>query len=202
MRIVGIVGGVASGKSQVAELLEGLGAGILDADREGHEVLKQGPVKQALRERWGSEVFDSHGEIDRKKIAQIVFAAPNGRSGELVFLEHLTHPRIRSRLQQRADEFRREGKPAAVLDAPLLLEAGWKGLCDAILYVDAPRQVRWERAAKRGWSEEDFARREASQQQLDQKRAQADRIIDNSQSLTHTRQQVLDFWNQFVKHAA
>ena len=115
MIVIGILGGVGSGKSAVSDRLTTLGAVVLDADQLGHEVLRQPEVKAELRRRWGETVMDAAGEIDRRKVAEIVFAAtPQGRE-ELAFLEQLTHPRIKQRLQTQLAELNVAGVRAAVL---------------------------------------------------------------------------------------
>ena len=143
MHILGLLGGVASGKSLVAGQLERLGAGVLDADRAGHEVLRMPEVEQAARERWGEAVFRPDGHIDRHRLAAIVFAPPPKGSEERRFLEELTHPRIRRLLEKEANGLAAAGFPAAVLDAPLLLEAGWDTLCHRLILVDAPGNCAW-----------------------------------------------------------
>lgn len=195
MILIGVAGGVASGKSLVSEQLASLGAEIFDADRNGHEVLREPEVKEAIRLRWGDGVFTAAGEVDRRKVAKIVFApSPLGRDG-LIYLEQLTHPRIGQRLQDRMAELaRRGGTIAVVLDAPVMFKAGWDKLCGKILFVDAPRELRLVRAKSRGWSEMDFDAREATQESLDVKRGRADVIVDNSSSPEHTYAQVERFW--------
>jgi dephospho-CoA kinase len=184
MILIGILGGVASGKSEV-----------LDADRVGHAVLREAEVRQAVQRRWGEAVLDAAGEIDRRKVAEIVFAAAAAESrAELTFLEQLTHPLIGQRLQEQLAELHREGVRAAVLDAPVMLKAGWDRLCQRIVFVDTPRDVRLARARQRGWTEADFAAREAAQELLETKRSRADVTLDNSLTRQHLYAQVDRFW--------
>ncbi len=195
MKIVGILGGVASGKSLVAEQFRHLGAKILDADQVGHEVLREPEVIQAARERWGDAVIAEDGQINRSKVAKIVFAPPPAGTEELAFLEQLTHPRIGTRLEQELARLRRSRDvELVVLDAPVMLKSGWDKFCDHILFIEVPRNLRQERARKRGWNDADFAARESSQESLEVKRAAADQTIDNSGSVEATRQQVESFW--------
>ena len=194
MILIGILGGVASGKSEVSSRLRSLGAAVLDADRVGHAVLREAEVKQAVRRRWGETVLDAAGEIDRRRVAEIVFAAAPESRAELTFLEELTHPRIGQRLQEQLAELHREGVRAAVLDAPVMLKAGWDRMCQRIVFVDAPRDVRLARARQRGWTEADFAAREAAQEPLETKRSRADVTIDNSLTRQHLFAQVDRFW--------
>lgn len=200
MHVIGIVGGVASGKSLVAEELRALGAVVLDADRAGHEALREPEVKEALRGRWGDSILDSDGQIDRRAVAKIVFAPTLEGARELAFLESVSHPRITARLADKLAELRKRGDiPAVVLDAALLFRGGWDKLCDQILFVDAPRDVRLARAVSRGWTPEHFAAREAAQELLDEKRRRSNVVIDNSGSAEETRERVREFWRVLNK---
>jgi dephospho-CoA kinase len=199
MKIVGLVGGVASGKSLVAKMLVELGAGLLDADRTGHAVLAEDPaVQRELHKRWGDAVFAADGSVDRSAIAGRVFAAGGTAELDRRFLEELLHKRIRRRLLQKKDQFAGEGRPAVVLDAPVLLEAGWGPMCDILLMVDVPREIRLERALQRGWSEAEFDRREAAQWPVDDKRREAHFVLSNDGSEDELRAAVRDFWQAHV----
>ena len=193
--MIGLLGGVASGKSFVARAFAELGAGVLDADRAGHAVLETAAVKAAARGRWGDAIFDGSGEIDRKRLAEIVFAPPPAGPPQREYLERITHPEIGRLLMRQADEMEASGCRAAVLDAPLLLEAGWDQFCDTLVFVDAPRLLRLARARKRGWSEKEFAVREGAQESLDSKRKRADVVVDNSGSPEQTQAQVRRLWD-------
>lgn len=196
MITIGLLGGVASGKSLVAETFRELGAAILDGDRAGHEVLELEEVKQALRARWGERVFTPEGAVYRPAVAAIVFGPGAEEAAERAWLESVTHPRIGELLLGRLAELGRGQPPAVVLDAPLMLEAGWDRMCDLVVFVDAPHDLRRSRALGRGWREEDFAAREGAQESLDRKRARADVVIDNSGSAEATRQQVARVWRE------
>jgi len=198
MHLIGILGGVASGKSTVAGYLAELGAGLLDADRAGHEVLRLPQVEAAARQRWGEAIFADDQHIDRSRLARIVFAPSPGGPPERRFLEQLTHPLIRQRLAEKARQLAAQGVPAAVLDVPLLLEVGWNDLCNHLVFVDAPAEVRRARARGRGWSDGEFAAREGAQADLENKRTSADAVIDNSGLPRQTRRQVEDFWRRLV----
>ena len=195
IKIIGILGGVASGKSLVAEQFRHLGAKVLDADQVGHEVLREPEVIQAACERWGDAVLAEDGQIDRTKVAKIVFAPSPVGTEDLAFLEQLTHPRIGARLEQLFERTRQNGDTEVViLDAPVMLKSGWDRFCDHILFIEAPRNLRRQRARERGWNDADFAARESAQESLETKRAAADHVIDNSGSIDATRQQVESFW--------
>jgi dephospho-CoA kinase len=197
MNVLGLLGGVASGKSLVAQQLAELGAVVLDADRAGHETLRLPEIIAAAKARWGEGVLDPDGQINRLQLAKIVFAPPPAGAEERRYLESLTHPEIGRRLAAEA-ESKENASPLAVLDAPLILEAGWDKMCTHLAFVDAPRELRLAHALKRGWTEEDFAAREAVQESLDIKRGRADFIIDNSGSALHTQLQVERLWQSLV----
>ncbi len=191
MVVIGLAGGIASGKSMISGQFQALGARCLDADKAGHQVLLDPDVKSAVRERWGDQVFDPSGEINRAEVASIVFAQNASAREELSFLEQLTHPRIGQLLQQQMDHC--EGD-VLVLDAPVMFKAGWNQLCNEIVFIEAPHADRLRRALQRGWTAEQFAAREAAQEPLDWKRQQAGFVIDNSSTPDHTRQQVETIW--------
>lgn len=198
--VIGVAGGVASGKSLVSEKLRSLGAGVLDADRLGHDVLREQQVLEAIRDRWGDSVFDADGQVDRRAVAAIVFAPPPTGPEELAFLESLTHPRIEERLRTRIEKLREMPRFAAtVLDAAVMFKAGWDKLCDQIVFVDVPREMRLRRAMLRGWTPEQFAAREAAQESVEKKRQRADIVIDNSGTPRQTFQQVAEVWRSLIQ---
>lgn len=199
MRIVGVVGGIASGKSEVTRHLERLGALRLDADQAGHQVLEEDEVREALQARWGPAIVDSTGQLSRSAIGRRVFGTEPNAAVDRVFLERIMHPRIAARLQEKMTEAETEGRKVAVLDAPLLFEAGWDSLCDEILFVDVPDGQRLERALRRGWTEDEFRQREAAQMSLVNKRQRSHTIIDNSRSLEDTFDQLNAVWSSWVR---
>jgi dephospho-CoA kinase len=198
MLTLGLVGGIASGKSLVAQCFYELGAVVLDGDRAGHAVLREPDVIAALKERWGDKILDSAGQISRKQVAKIVFAP--GHAAEKRFLEQLTHPRIERKLQQELAAAQASQTPprAVVIDAALLFEGGWDKLCDKIIFVDAPRDVRLERAVRRGWSAEQFAAREAAQLPPEEKRERSHIVIRNVRTLENLREVVRLTWRDLV----
>ena len=199
MFVIGLVGGIASGKSAVASQLASLGAEVIDADRLGHEVLDDPEVIAAAIDRWGNEILDQAGRLDRRAIAAHVF--PTGdeqvdHPPELEFWQGCTHPRIEHFVQRRLESLskRKSPPPGVVLDAALLFEAGWERICDAVIFLEVPREIRLQRALARGWSEADFAAREAAQMPVDEKRQKADFVIDNSVALEETYRRVKEVW--------
>jgi len=197
MHIFGIVGGIASGKSAVSAELAALGATVLDADRTAHEVIQLPDVKQALVDRWGSGILTDSGEVNRQAVAEQVFSSQPNSEAELRFLEQTLHPQIRLQFEAELDRLAKKGVPAAIIDAPLLLEAGWGSLCDGVIFVDSTREKRLERAALRGWSEEDFSLREQAQMPIKEKKSSATHVVANDGSLEALKTQVRDFWGLF-----
>ncbi len=200
MKVIGVVGGIASGKSFVTEQLKSFGAAVLDADQIGHEVLMDEAVKTAVRQHWGPTVFDTAGQIERGKLAARVFDPQ--RPEELKQLEMITHPRIAERLRARIAEFSAAGDiPFLVLDAPVMVKAGWHVFCDLILFVDVPLATRRQRAALRGWTTQMFDNREAMQAPLDEKRRISTHVIHNNGTRQATKQQLVEFWDRMTSSA-
>ncbi|MEX2139139.1 MAG: dephospho-CoA kinase [Pirellulales bacterium] len=198
MKTLGLLGGIASGKSLVAKKLQDLGAVVLDADRAGHEVLRLPHVKVTARSRWGASIFGSNGEIERKRLAAIVFARTGEGRRELECLEKLTHPEIGRRLQDQLNLLREQGVQVAVLDAPVMLKAGWDRFCDQIWFIDAPHEVRLKRAQTRGWTEDEFRARELAQEPVERKRELADLVLDNSGDIEYTHRQIERLWHSLI----
>ncbi len=150
MITIGLIGGVASGKSAVARLFAERGAVILDADRVGHEVLYEPLVIDQLVARWGRGILNEQGQINRRAVAKIVFAP--GNESERQFLNGVSHPRIAARLEEQLAELRESNCPAAILDAALVLEAGWDKLCDEVIFIAVPREQRLARTIDQRFS--------------------------------------------------
>ena len=200
--LVGIVGGIGSGKSAVANQFRRLGAEVLDGDRLGHEVLADPAVRDLLRTRWGDQILEPTDptHINRGEVAKIVFGASEEAEMELRYLESVTHPRIRTLIRSRLAQWEQQhaGGQAPVVvifDAPLLLEAGWDELCQYILYVDVSRETQLERLSSRHWSPNQLAAREARQLPLAEKRARAAWVIDNSGSPEELATQIAPIWH-------
>lgn len=196
MLTVGLAGGIASGKSLVASQFELLGAKALNADRLGHDVLRDEVVIDEIEHALGS-VLDSTGQLDRKVIAEIVFEQSDQAKQKLAALEKITHPRIKKKIIACIEQYRNEDYPAAVLDAPVMFKSGWDRLCDKIVFVRADVEVRLQRAIKRGWSEQHFHQRESSQTPIDVKFSKATDVIDNNKGLQDTNHQVRQLWEKW-----
>jgi dephospho-CoA kinase len=195
--VIGLLGGIASGKSSAARVLSEQGAALLDADEEARAALADPAIRDALADRHGRTILAADGSIDRAALARAVF----GRPEHLSHLEALVHPVVRERLGRRVDELvLRRDLPAVVLDVPLLLEeadAGKRPLaarCDLLLFVESPAPERRRRAmARRGWDGDELARREAHQLAPEEKRQRADVVIRNDGSEAQLRERLLEW---------
>jgi dephospho-CoA kinase len=186
--VIGIIGGIGSGKSAVARQFADLGCAIIDADAIGHELLDDRQVLDELRRRWGDGIFDDAGRVDRASLADIVFQT----RGELDALNGILHPRIGAEMARAVSEARGDDSvDAIVLDAALLMEAGWDALCSCVIFVDTPEPERLRRvSSQRNWDPENWESREKMQISLDIKRSRCDYLIDGSSSVSHLREQV------------
>lgn len=178
----GVVGGIGSGKSHVARKLARAGGTCpIDADKLGHEALRQPEVKAEVLRRLGhfSEgLLQTDGELNRQRLGELVFSSPE----LLAELEAVTHPWIRQRIREQvAIEKSRPGARRVVLDVALLLEAGWRDEVDRLIFVDAPDAVRLRRVLSRpGWTEKMWRLREGAQIPLTSKRLMSDDVFNNS----------------------
>jgi dephospho-CoA kinase len=176
--ILGVIGGIGSGKSRVAAILAERGGRVVSGDEAGHAALKQAAIKARIAGRWGRAVFDEQGEINRRRLGEIVFADADERRA----LEEIVFPFIEARLRQQIAAARADAQVKfVVLDAAVMLEAGWDKECDIILFVHTPAEERLRRLhEQRGWMEKELRARENAQMPLAEKRARADAVVDNS----------------------
>ena len=182
--IVGLAGGVGSGKSTVARLFRKMkrSARILDADVLGHRVLSRPEIRRALADAFGPEILDGRG-VDRRALAKAAFGSP----AAVKRLNRIVHPAILDEI--RAVIGRTRGW--LILDASLLFETGLDALCDRVVYVDAPLAIRRRRArVARGWPPGELERRERFQWRPARKRARADDVIDNAGPVARTERQI------------
>lgn len=198
MLVIGVAGGVASGKSTVASLLGELGAVILDADKLGHQVLLEPIIKLEVRKRFGDAIFDGQSEIVRSRLAKLVFGGEPQSQVNLVDLERITHPRIGQLIREELDSLHKTGSVAVVLDAAVMFKAGWDSICDRIVFVEAAESVRINRAKLRGWTEQEFRQRESQQLPLAEKLKKATEVIDNqTDNRDDLRLRVRNIWRQW-----
>ncbi|HEY8552677.1 MAG TPA: dephospho-CoA kinase [Thermaerobacter sp.] len=200
--LIGLTGGIGSGKSVVARMLEALGAGVVDADAIAREVVRPGePALERVVQVFGPAVLTPAGELDRRALGRIVFQDERARQE----LERILHPAIHRRTWERIGALLASGRhPAVVWDVPLLFEVGAEHRVDQIWVVTAPRAVRLERLRRRDpdLSAEELERRMAAQWPLEEKAARAHVVIDNGGDLEGTRRQVEAAWRQHVLRGA
>jgi len=196
MKIIGLTGGIASGKSTVAKCLASLGAHIIDADLIAHQIMEPGaPAYQEIIQHFGEQVIHTSGQIDRVKLGAIVFSQPE----ELKVLNGITHPHIGTETRQRIKAAAAAGVEVAVLDVPLLYEVGMEKLADEVWVVWVNPEIQRERLIQRDNISEATARsRIASQMPLEEKRKRAQVVIDNNGSQAETCEQVTRFYNHLV----
>ncbi|NBB94719.1 MAG: dephospho-CoA kinase [Planctomycetes bacterium] len=186
--VIGITGGIGSGKSTVARAFGEVGCEVIDADALGHALLDEPGIREAIRRQWGGEVVNASGAVDRGKLGRLVFADPQVRRR----LEDILHPPMRSEMQRRIAAARQAGRTrAVVIDAAVLFEAGWDVLCTHTVYVEAPLADRVARVtAARGWSRAELLRREKVQFPLDRKQELCCYGLKNVDDVSHLPGQV------------
>ncbi|MER3420906.1 MAG: dephospho-CoA kinase [Chloroflexota bacterium] len=194
MRVIGLTGGIAAGKSTISQILAELGAVVIDADKVGHEAYRRGTEAwRALVAHFGEGILTPDGEIDRRKLGAIVFADPAERRA----LQDIVWPRMKEMIRQRLAELRAQGTPVAVIEAAVLIEAGWTDLVDEVWVVQVPEDVALQRlVARNNLSEADARARIRAQLSNAERAAHADVIIDNSGTVEEARAQVERAWTK------
>ena len=200
MKVLGLTGGIGSGKSAAAQILGDLGAVVVDADRVGHETYRPGtPGWQQVVDAFGREVVAADGTIDRTRLGAIVFAD----AAQLARLNAIVHPLIRAAVAERIGAARAAGRtPAVVVEAALLVEAKWDALVDEVWVVTARREVIEQRLmAQRGLDRSAIATRMRAQLSDQERAARADVIVDNSGSREALRAALAALWRDRVRGA-
>ena len=196
MKIIGLTGGIGTGKTEVSRILEGLGAQVISADAMGQ--LAYAPGTEGWRrvvEEFGGDVLGPRGEVDRTKLGATVFSDER----RLRKLNAIVHPLIRSMVEKRLEELGDRGAPVAVVEVVLLLEAGWTGLVDEVWVVAADEDVAVARAAARSGLEPEAVRARAQAQMPQSERvARADVVIENNESLESLRVRVSELWKNRI----
>ncbi|MDD4923615.1 MAG: dephospho-CoA kinase [Dehalococcoidales bacterium] len=193
MKIIGLTGGIGSGKSTVAGFLAELGAVVLDADKIGHEIFAtDAEVRQEIVDNFGKQVLDQKGQINRKKLADVVFKDRES----LIKLNLITHPPIYRRLQSILEAYQRQGIEVVVIDAPLLIEAGWSTRVDETWVTIAPKEVIVERLEKRGLKREDVLSRINMQISPEDRMKAAKIVINTNVPLEDLKQAIDDLWHK------
>lgn len=187
--VIGILGGIGSGKSSVIRQIQDLNLAIIDADVVGHDVLKSADVIARLTKTFGTSILKD-GAIDRRSLGDLVFGEDSSSQGNLEKLNAIVHPEIRRRLHREIDSAKKTAD-AVILDASLLLEGNWDEHCDHLIFVDTTEHVRQARVQKnRGWDADELPKREKTQVKIAAKRQRADFTVDNSGDLEHSSRQM------------
>ena len=190
--VIGLLGGIGSGKSLVSSIFRKMGAEIIDADEIVRGLLKTGAVRRAYARAWGPGVLRGDGTIDPAAVARAVF----GRPAQVRKLNRLIHPKVVREMRRRVRAAKRR---VAVIDAPLLLETRSERMCDVLVFVDAPRAQRIRRVREtRGWTAAELIRREAAQKPLSQKKNLADHVIRNDGPASKVRAQAREVWGRIL----
>ena len=197
MIVIGLTGGVGTGKSTVAKMFRQLGAVVLDADALAHQAMEPTrPAWRSIVKVFGNGVLNADRTVNRRRLASLVFSDARRRRQ----LERIIHPVVLRQMKRALRQLRRaRAVNAVVLDVPLLLEVGAEGLVDALVVVTAPPQAQRKRLQRaHGWSDEETTARIAAQWVLSAKAALADYVVDNSNGVKATRRQVRQLWKQLV----
>ena len=194
--VIGIAGGIGSGKSFVAKLFGEAGALVISSDDQVTDAYRDPEVRKTLRQWWGAEVIRPDGEINRRLIGAKVFADPAERKR----LEELLHPRVHAARERAMAAAAHDPRVLAFAwDTPLLFETDLHRQCDAVVFVDAPLDTRLARVMRtRNWDAAELARRENSQWGLDRKRDFADYVISNTAGVDFARGQVQDVLSRIL----
>ena len=200
MYVIGITGGIGSGKSTVSDMLRAKGATILHADQVGHEVYRPGtPVQEQVVQAFGRQVLTEDGQIDRRKLGQIVFS----EAGALERLNAITHPPMRQLMIEKLEELRRKGTPVVILEAALLIEAGWVDLADEVWVTTVEPDEAARRSMERsGLSRQQAEARIAAQLSNAERMKHAQVVIDTNCSLADVAQRVDELWEDLTARLA
>jgi len=190
--IIGILGGISSGKSTVAKQLETFGCAVIDADKIAKDLLLADEVKLDIRRAFGDGVFDSAGNIDKAKLADAAFNNP----AAVGTINNIIHPRVMQTTESLIAQYQADAKvKAIVLDIPLLMEVGWEKRCDKLVFVACDEQLRFKRAAQRGNLDENLLKkREKFQISLDNKRKIAHYTVCNNEDLSELNKQISEIF--------
>ena len=193
VKVIGLTGGIGSGKSTVARFLEEMGAVTIDLDRVGHEVLKEAEIRNRLAGEFGRDIMAAGGEIDRAKLGRLVFNDPEALSG----LNAIVHPAIDKKVSHLLDGYRRQGQRVVVLEAAAMLEAGRGEDFDELWVTTAPEELALARLSGRtGLSREEALTRLRSQLSNEERVRQADVVIDTDCTLDELKERVAAEWRK------
>lgn len=197
MIVIGLTGGIGTGKSEVARIFQELGAVIINADQIGHQAYTpHSEIWQEVVKAFGEEILQPNGEIDRKKLGSIVFADPD----QLTRLNQIMHPRMARMVAQQVQELREQGADVVVVEAALLFEAGWDSLVGEVWSTESPENLVINRLQSRsGLSQEEAKKRIDSQMSAEERKSRSQVVVDNSGDLIELERVVRSIWDRRVK---
>ena len=197
MIVIGLTGGIGTGKSEVARLLQELGAVIINADQVGHEAYTpHSETWQGVVKAFGEQILQESGEIDRRKLGGIVFADPQ----QLARLNGIMHPRMAGLVSEKLQGLRATGTPVAVVEAAVLFEAGWDYLVEEVWTTDSPVDTVVGRLqARSGLGADEARKRIAAQMSSEERAARAAVVITNAGDLANLESTVRELWERRVE---
>ena len=199
--VIGLTGGIGTGKTAVSEILGAHGAEILNADLVGHEVYQPGrPAYDDIVAEFGHEVLAEDGTIDRKKLGPTVFSDP----AKLTRLNAITHPRIKEMMRERLGEMAARGADFVVLEAALLFDAKWEDLADEVWCTAVDAETAAQRTSERSGIPVDqvLERIQKAQMASDERIQRSDVVIDTSGTMEDTRRRTLEAWSDLRRRLA
>ncbi|MDP8217264.1 MAG: dephospho-CoA kinase [Candidatus Theseobacter exili] len=194
--VLGLTGGIASGKSLARQFLREFGANVIDADSLAHSVLEDSLIKNCIRNLFGKEVFTSEGAVDRNKLGSIVFQ----KHHKLQSLENIVHPQIRKMISEIIQNYRKnDTNSVMVIEVPLLFETSMENLFDEIILITSDSNIRIKRSLSSGLSEQDIIQRMSYQISPDKAKTSADYIIENNGSSEELKTKIYKLWQKLLK---
>ncbi len=195
---VGLTGSIGTGKSTVSNIFKALGAYVIDADKIVHQLLSNENVKKEIANVLGNEIFNQDGEIDRKKVAKIIFNDADKKNK----LEKIIHPKVREEINKKIQEiYNKDPDKIVIVEVPLLIETGMYKNYDKVIVVYAPEDIQLKRLIEKGFSKEDALSRIKAQMPIDEKVKYADIVIDNTKDLDFLKRQVEEVYNKLKREA-
>ena len=197
MLVIGLTGSIGTGKSEVTQVLQELGAEVINADQVGHEAYTPHTESwNAVVDAFGRDILQPDGEIDRRKLGAIVFADPV----QLAKLNGIMHPRMADMVAEKTEQMRSRGVQVVVVEAALMFEAGWETLVDEVWATDSSLEIVFERLMSRnGMDEQEVRKRIGSQMDIQERLDRADVVVDNSGDVAALEATVKSLWKSRIK---
>lgn len=197
MKIIGLTGGIACGKSTVAKILRDLGAIIIDADKISRDIMEpKGYILQKISNEFGKNIINEDGSLNRKMLGDIVFNDKN----KLNILNSITHNEIKKRIYENIENIKKNGEEKiVVIDAPLLIETNLNEICDEVWIVNCRVNTQIDRLIKRNnFTYEEAIKRIGAQMSYEEKLKFCDKVIDNNNDIENTKNDIFELWNEIL----